>query len=67
LAISTSVGSTSANIRQATNFFEGLLNADGVLHTEQVAMEQIAIEYFSTSFSSSGHLVMEEVLDCIEP
>jgi len=43
-----------ANMRRATNFFEGLFDGDGVLQMEETAMEQISIEYFSTLFSSMG-------------
>ena len=46
---------------------QGLEDANGVIRTEQEAMEQIAIDYFTNLFSSLGLLEMEDVLSCIEP
>ena len=54
-------------MRSARNYIDHLVNDNGIRYTSSDGIESIIVQYFSSLFSASNSLDMEEVLLCVTP
>ena len=63
----TSFFHAKASARQRKNLIEGLLDAEEVWRTDEKRVEEIAVEYYETLFTSSNLTDFTELVQAIQP